>query len=326
MKTRFVVARCASALLTCIAFADVAVAQAQTYPARPIRLIVPFGPGSGTDIVARTLAPKLSASLGQQVVVDNRAGAGGIMGTRIVATAAPDGYTILFALSSHAINATLYKKLPYDSFNDFAPVTQLISTALVLVVSPQVPANTVKELISYVKSRPGKLSYASGGIGSPPHLAGELFKSSAELDVVHVPFAGAGPAITETMANRTAFYFAGTASAKPFVPDRLKALAVTSKNRSSAYPDTPTMIEAGVPEVVVDQWYAILAPRNTPRTAVATLQSEFAKSLQLPDVKERLNGLGVEPVGSTPEQFGAYLKSELVKYEKIVRASGASVD
>ena len=177
----------------------------QPYPARPIRLLVPFPPGSGTDIVARTLAPKLSASMGQQVVVDNRTGAGGIVGTHIVATAPPDGYTILFALSSHAINASLYKKLPYDSFKDFTPVTQLISTALVLVVSPQVPANNVKELIAYVKSRPGKVSYASGGIGSPPHLAGELFKSSTGLDVVHVPFSGGGPAITDTMANRTAF-------------------------------------------------------------------------------------------------------------------------
>jgi tripartite-type tricarboxylate transporter receptor subunit TctC len=205
-------------------------------------------------------------------------------------------------------------------------VTQLISTALVLVVSPELPVNTVKELISYVKSRPGKSSYASGGIGSPPHLAGELLKSMVGLDIVHVPFGGGGPAITETMANRVVLYFAGTASARPFVPERLKALAVTSKNRSPAYPDTPTMIEAGVADYVVDQWYAILAPRDTPRSAIARLNSEFAKALKLPDVKERLNKLGVEPVGSTPEQFGAYLKAEIVKYEKIVKASGARVD
>ena len=318
--------RCARALLAFAAIAGPGIAQGQSYPDRPIRLVVPFSPGSGTDIVARTLAPRISASLGQQVVVDNRPGAGGIVGTDIVAKASPEGYTILFALSSHAINASLYKKLPYDSRKDFAPVTQLISTALVLVVSPTLQVNSVKDLIAYVKSKPGQLSYASGGIGSPPHLAGELMKSMVGLDIVHVPYGGGGPAITATMGNQVVLFFAGTASAQPFVPARLKALAVTSRNRSSAYPDTPTMIEAGVPGYVVDQWYAILAPVGTPRNAIVRLNGEFAKALNLPDVRERLKSLGVEPVGSTSEQFGAYLNAEIAKYEKIVKDSGARVD
>lgn len=322
------ITRCASTLLASIALAGLATAQGQTYPTRPIRLVVPFLPGSGTDIVARTLAPKLAGNLGQQVVVDNRAGAGGIVGSDIVAKATPDGYTIGFALSSHAINASLYSKLPYDTRKDFAPVTQLISASLVLVINPALPVNTVNELIAYVKSKPGQLSYASGGIGSPPHLAGELLKTMAGIvDIVHIPYGGGQPAINATMAGQIVLYFAGTAAALPFIKSgRLKALAVTGKTRSPGFPDTPTMIESGLAGYVVDQWYGILAPAGTARSIIVRLNSEFTKALQVPEIRDRLMGLGVEPVGSTPEQFGAYIKSEILKYEKIVKTSGARVD
>ncbi len=319
------VTRYAGAMLALIALATAASAQAQIYPTRPIRLIVPFGAGSGTDVVARILAPRVSESLGQQVVVDNRTGAGGIVGTDLVAKAQPDGHTLLFALSSHAINASLYSKLPYDTRKDFATVTQLISGPLVMVINPTLPVNSVKDLVAYVKSKPGQ-SYSSAGIGSPPHLAGELFKSTAGLDMTHVPYSGAVPAITATVGGQGLLYFAGTASALPFVKaGRLKAIAVTGTKRSSLFPDIPTMIESGV-GYDVDQWYGILAPAGTPRTIIARLHAEFTKALQLPDIKERLLGLGVEPVGSAPDQFDAYLKSEIVKYEKVVKASGARVD
>ena len=315
-------------LLASTVFAGPVLAQSEIYPTRPIRLIVPFTPGSGTDIVSRILAPKVTENLGQQVVVDNRPGAGGIVGTEIVARATPDGYTIGLALTSHAINASLYRKLPYDSEKDFAAVTQLISTALVLVVSPSSPVNTVNELVAYVKSKPGQLSFASGGIGSPPHLAGELLKTMTGIqDIVHVPFGGGQPAINSTMSGQTVLYFAGTAAALPFVnAGRLKALAVTGKGRSPAYPSMPTMIEAGVPGYVVEQWYGILAPARTPRGIIAKINAGYRKALQEPEIKDRLKGLGVEPVGSTPEQFSAFLKSEIIKYEKIVKASGARVD
>lgn len=319
--------RCTSTLLAWIALAGLANAQGQTYPTKPIRLIVPFLPGSGTDIVARILAPMVTESLGQQMVVDNRPGAGGIIGTDIVAKATPDGHTIMLALSSHAINASLYSKLPYDTRKDFAPVTQLVSASLVLVVNPALSANTVKELIAYVKSKPGQLSYASGGIGSPPHLAGELLNTMSGIELAHVPYNGGQPAMTATIGGQVLLYFAGTAAALPFIKSkRLKALAVTGKTRSPGFPDTPTMIESGLAGYVVDQWYGILAPAGTARSIIGRLNSEFTKALQAPEVKDRLLGLGVEPVVSTPEQFDAYIKSDILKYEKIVKTSGARVD
>ena len=319
--------RCASALLALMVLASAPTSEAQTYPARPIRLIVPFGAGSGTDVVARILAPKISDSLGQQVVVDNRPGAGGIVGSDMVAKALPDGYTVLFALSSHAINASLYSKLPYDSRKDFAAVTQLISGPLLMVINPTLPVASVKDLIAYVKSKPGQLSFSSAGIGSPPHLAGELLKSMSALDLTHIPFNGAVPAITATVSGQTVLYFAGTASALPFVnAGRLKAMAVTGTTRSPLFPDTPTMIEAGLAGYEVDQWYGILATAGTPRDIIARLNAAFSKALQAPDIRERLAGLGVVPVGSSPEQFDAYLQTEIVKYEKLVKASGARVE
>ncbi len=317
----------ATAALACCILAGVTENHAQTYPARPIRLLVPFGAGSGTDVVARQLAPRLTENLGQTVVVENRPGAGGIVGSEMIARASPEGYDLLFALSSHAINASLYSKLPYHSSKDFAAVTQLISGPLLLVINPSLPVNTLKELVEYVKSKPGQLSYSSAGVGSPTHLAAELMKSMTGVDLVHVPFNGAVPAITSTAGGQTVLYFAGTASAVSFVKSgRLKPLAVTGTVRSSLFPEIPTVAEAGVPGYEVDQWYGILAPAATPKDVIARLQAAFSASLQLPEVRERLRGLGVEPVGSTPAQFGAYLLSEIQKYEKIVKASGAKVD
>ena len=312
-------------MLALLALSCATSVQAQSYPTRPIRLIVPFGAGSGTDVVARILASRISESLGQLMFVENRAGAGGIVGSDLVAKAQPDGHTLLFALSSHAINASLYSKLPFDTRKDFATVTQLISGPLVMVINPTLPVSSVKDMITYVKSKPGQ-SYSSAGIGSPPHLAGELFKSTADLDMTHVPYNGAVPAITATVGGQGLLYFAGTASALPFVKSgRLKAIAVTGTKRSSLFPDLPTMIESGV-VYDVDQWYGILAPAGTPRSIIARLHTEFTNAMQLPDIKERLLSLGVEPVGSSPDQFDAYLKSEIVKYEKVVKASGARVD
>lgn len=303
------------------------VALAQTFPVRPIRLLVPFGAGSGTDVVARLLAPRLTENLGQTVVVDNRPGAGGIVGSDIIAKSAPEGYNLLFALSSHAINASLYAKLPYDSLKDFTAVTQLVSGPLLLVVYPGLPVASVKELIAHVRANPGKLSYSSAGIGSPTHLAAELMKSMTALDMAHIPFNGAVPAITSTARGQSILYFAGTASALPFVKSgRLKPIAVTGTSRSSLFPDIPTVMEAGVSGYEVDQWYGILAPAGTPRPVTTRLHGAFAAVLQLPDIRERMRGVGVEPVGSTPERFAAYLQSEVVKYAKVVKASGARVD
>lgn len=322
------VSKCvATVALTCGVLAGGSEICAQSYPARPIRLLVPFGAGSGTDVVARQLAPRLTENLGQTVVVENRPGAGGIVGSEMIARASPEGYDLLFALSSHAINASLYSKLPYHSSKDFAAVTQLISGPLLLVINPSLPVNTLKELVEYVKSKPGQLSYSSAGVGSPTHLAAELMKSMTGVDLVHVPFNGAVPAITSTAGGQTVLYFAGTASAVSFVKSgRLKPLAVTGTVRSSLFPEIPTVAEAGVPGYELDQWYGILAPAATPKDVIARLQAAFSASLQLPEVRERLRALGVEPVGSTPAQFGAYLLSEIQKYEKIVKASGAKVD
>jgi tripartite-type tricarboxylate transporter receptor subunit TctC len=299
----------------------------QNFPTKPIRFVVLFLPATGSDIVARALAPKLAASLGQQIVVDNRAGAGGIVGSEIVARAAPDGYTIMLAASSHAINASLFSKLPYDTRKDFAAVTQLTSGPLVLVVNPSLPASSVKDLIAYVKTRPGQLSYASAGTGTPTHLAGELLKTTSGIDMAHVPYKGGPPAMTDVVAGQVLLYFSVTAPALPFVKSgRLKALAITGKNRSPLFPDTPTMIESGMAGYDVDQWYGVLAPAATPGNIVAKLHSEFTKALQFPDVRERFISLGLEPVGSTPEQFDGYIKAEIVKFEKVIKASGARAD
>jgi len=321
------VARCVWVFVVGSALALAATAHAQTYPTRPIRLIVSFAPGAGADVIARLVAPRITDSLGQQVIVDNRTGAGGIVGSDIVAKAAPDGHTVILAINSHAINASLYSKLPYDTRKDFAPVTLVASGPLVLAVNPNLPANTVKDLIGYVKSKPGQLSYASAGVGTPTHLAGELLKTMAGIDMAHVPYKGGPPTMAAVVAGEVLLFFSGTAVALPTIKaGRIKALGVTSKARSPLLPGTPTMAESGLQGYDVEIWYGLLAPGATPRSIVGRLHAEFTRALQVPEVRERLTALGLEPIGSTPAQFGAYLNAEILKWEKVVKASGARAD
>lgn len=317
-------------VLTCVALAaagPVGLAQAQGYPGKPIRIVVPFPPGGGTDIVARILTQKLSESFGANFVIDNRAGAGGSIGTEMVAKAPPDGYTLGIVSGSHAINPSLYSKLPFDAVRDFAPVTMLVSGPGLLVVHPSLPVKTVKELIALAKGKPGQLNYASAGNGTPPHLAGELFKSMAGVDMVHVPYKGNTPAFVDLISGQVSLSFPTIPSALPHVQaGRLRALAVTSRKRSAVMPQLPTIAESGLPGYDTSSWFGMLAPAGTPREIVRKLQQESAKVLQLRDVREKLLSQGLEPVGSTPEEFAATIESEIAKWAKVVKASGARVE
>lgn len=317
-------------VLTCVALAaagPVGLAQAQGYPGKPIRIVVPFPPGGGTDIVARILTQKLSESFGANFVIDNRAGAGGSIGTEMVAKAPPDGYTLGIVSGSHAINPGLYSKLPFDAVRDFAPVTMLVSGPGLLVVHPSLPVKTVKELIALAKGKPGQLNYASAGNGTPPHLAGELFKSMAGVDLVHVPYKGNTPAFVDLISGQVSLSFPTIPSALPHVQaGRLRALAVTSRKRSAVMPQLPTIAESGLPGYDTSSWFGMLAPAGTPREIVRKLQQESAKVLQLRDVREKLLSQGLEPVGSTPEEFAATIESEIAKWAKVVKASGARVE
>jgi len=304
-----------------------ATAQPQDYPAKPIRVVVPFPPGGGTDLMARTVVQKLGESLGATIVIDNRGGAGGTIGTELVAKSPPDGYVLLVVSASHAINPGLYRKLPYDSVRDFTPVTMLTSGPGLLVVHPSVPVRTVKEFIALARSRPGQLNYASAGIGTPPHLAGELFKTLAGVDIVHVPYKGNGPAYTDLIGGHVSVMFPTIPTAIPHVrAGKLRALAVTTRSRTAITPELPTISESGVPGYDVSSWYGLLAPAGTPAATVARLQREIVKVLRLPDVSEKLMAQGLDLVGNTPEEFAAILKSEIAKWAKVVTASGARVD
>jgi tripartite-type tricarboxylate transporter receptor subunit TctC len=277
--------------------------------------------------MARTVVQKLGESLGATIVIDNRGGAGGTIGTELVAKSPPDGYVLLVVSASHAINPGLYRKLPYDSVRDFAPVTMLTSGPGLLVVHPSVPVRTVKEFIALARSRPGQLNYASAGIGTPPHLAGELFKTLAGVDIVHVPYKGNGPAYTDLIGGHVSVMFPTIPTAIPHVrAGKLRALAVTTRSRTAITPELPTISESGVPGYDVSSWYGLLAPAGTPAAAVARLQREIAKVLRLPDVSEKLMAQGLDLVGNTPEEFAAILKSEIAKWAKVVTASGARVD
>lgn len=317
----------AAAVLAALALASGATALAQEYPAKPIRVVVPFPPGGGTDLMARTVMQKLGESLGATMVIDNRGGAGGSIGSDIVAKSPADGYTVLIVSGAHAINPSLYQKLPYDSVRDFAPVTMFTSGPGLLVVHPSVPAKTVKEFIALAKSRPGQLNYASAGIGTPPHLAGELFKTMAGVDIVHVPYKGNGPAYTDLIGGHVSVMFPTIPTAIPHVrAGKLRALAVTTRSRTPIAPELPSISESGVPGYDVSSWYGLLAPAGTPAAVVARLQREIAKVLQLPDVGEKLTAQGLDLVGSTPEAFAAVIKSEIVKWAEVVKASGARAD
>jgi tripartite-type tricarboxylate transporter receptor subunit TctC len=295
-------------------------AAAQEYPTKPIRFIVPYPPAGGTDIVARILNEPLTAALGQPIVIDNRGGAAGNIGTDIVAKAAPDGYTILFTLSSHTINPKLYSNLPFDVEKDFVPISLAATLPQILVANPSLPANNVRELIALAKAQPGKLNYASVGTGSPAHIAGELFKLKTGVDIVHVPYKGGGPAIADTLGGQVQLAFVSIPAALQYVKaGRLRALAVTSDTRSLAAPDIPTLVESGVPDCVVNSWYGALAPTKTPPAIIAKLQAAFARVLAMPEVKEKLFLQGAEAAASTSEEFDRRIRAELKQWEYVIR-------
>ncbi len=297
-------------------------AAGQGYPNKPIRFVVPYPPGGGTDVVARILTEPLAAELGQPIIIDNRGGAAGNVGTDIAAKSPADGYTVLFTLSSHTINPRLYDKLPFDVEKDFAPISLAAMIPQILVVNPGVPASNVKELIALAKAQPGKLNYASVGTGSPGHIAGELFKLRTGVDIVHVPYKGGGPAVTDTIGGQVQLLFVSMPAAWQFVKaGRLKAIAVTSAKRSATAPDVPTFVESGVPDFVVDSWYGALVPAKTPPAAVARLNAAFVKVLDLPQVRERLMAQGAEAAASTPAEFDRVIRDELAKWEYVIRAA-----
>jgi tripartite-type tricarboxylate transporter receptor subunit TctC len=299
-------------------------ALAQAWPNRPVRLLVPFAAGAGTnDIMARLVGQHLGAGLGQPVVIENRPGAGGIAGTDIAAKAAPDGYTFLMTNVSLVTSAYLYARLPYDPQTDFVPVTLVATAPLMLVVHPSVAASSVQELIALAKANPGRLTYGSGGVGSTPHLSGELFKSLAGIDAVHVPYKGGAPALNDLVGGQLSFMIENVPGTMPFVRGgKLRALAITSAQRSPLDRALPTMAEAGVPGYEVVGWNGLVAMAGTPPEIVARLQAEVGKVLRLLVVRERLAALGAEPVGSTPDEFGAFLRAEMTRWGTIIREKG----
>ncbi len=301
---------------------------ADAFPAKSIRFVVPYPPGGPLDTVARLLGQKVGERIGHPVVVENVPGAGGNIGAAAVARAAPDGYTILMgAVATHAINPSLYSSIPYAASRDFIAVTQVASTPNVLVVNPAVKATSVKEFIALAKSQPGKLNFGSGSTGSAGHLAGELFKSLAGVDMVHVPYKGAAAAMQDLIGGRVDLMFDNLASSLAQVKaGRVRALAVTTAKRSPLAPELPTIAESGLPGFDISTWFGIFVPAGTPPAAVERLHAEFAHALALPDVRDRLRSMGAEPVGNTPAEFAAFVKSEAAKYAKLVKASGARVD
>jgi tripartite-type tricarboxylate transporter receptor subunit TctC len=309
------------ALLFAALLAIAGTASAQDYPNKPIKFIVPYPPGGGTDVIARILQEPLAAELGQPIIIENKGGAAGNLGTDIVAKAPADGYTILFTLSSHTINPKLYDKLPFDVERDFAPISLATLVPQILVANPSVPANNVKELIALAKANPGKFNYASVGTGSPAHIAGELLKLKTGIDMVHVPYKGGGPAVIDTIGGQVELAFVSMPAAWQHVKaGKLKALAVTSATRSLTAPDVPTIAET-VPGYVVDSWFGALAPAKTPPAAVAKLNAAFAKVLENPQVKERLLAQGAEAAPSSPAEFDRRIKEELAKWELVIKTA-----
>ena len=303
-------------------------ALAQTYPTKTVRMIVAFPPGGTTDILARATAQKLTEAFGQQVVIDNRPGAGGNIGTELVARSPADGYTLLASPGSTLTsNPAVYAKVPFDTVRDFAPVTIIAEVPNVLIVHPSLPVKTVKELIALAKTRPGQLAYASTGAGQSTHLSAELFKQMARVDMIHVPYKGSAPALTDMVAGQVTVMFDNMPSCLPFVKaGRLKAIAVTSTKRSPTTPELPTVAEAALPGFDVTVWFSVLAPANTPRDIVARLNAEIVKALKAPDMRERLSQQGAEPVGNTPEEFAGVIKRDLAKWSKLVKDANIRLD
>jgi tripartite-type tricarboxylate transporter receptor subunit TctC len=302
-------------------------ATAQNYPTRPIRLVVPQSPGGSTDQVARPLARQLGEALGQPVVVENRAGAGSVIGTDIVAKAAPDGYTLLAVAASFTISPSLYKQLPYDVERDFAPITMVSAFPNILVVHSSLPVTSVSELFSYLKKNPGEANYSSSGIGTGTHLSMELLKHLAGIDLVHVPYKGGAPSVNALLGGEVQVTLATISTALPHVKSgRLRALAVTSRQRVSALPEVPTLAESGVPGYEYSSWIGLLAPAKTPRAVVEKLGAEAARAARTPEMKAVLALEGAEPVGSSPDEFASLIRAELGRWSKLVAASGIKAD
>ena len=300
-----------------------ATACAQTYPAGPMRMVIPFPPGGGTDILGRALAQKLNEAWGVPVVVDNRGGANGTIGAAAVAKSAPDGQTLLIVPGGFAVNPSIYKALPYDSSKDLAPVMQLAASPLVVTLHPSFPPRSIRELIAFLKARPDAVNYGSSGNGSPPHLATELFKTMTGTKMQHIPYKGAGPAAIDVIAGQIPIYFMNALQAVPHIRGgRLRALAVTSDQRFPALPDIPTIAEAGVPGYAMTNWYGLLVTGGTPKSSIARLHAEIVRILGLPEIRERLVNEGALVVASTPDEFMAFLKKEMATNARIVQASG----
>lgn len=296
---------------------------AQTYPLKPVRLVVPTAPGGGTDLVGRVLAQNLSQSLAQQVIVDNRGGAGTTLGSAVVAKSAPDGYTLLLNHVSLAFNATYYARLPYDTLKDFAPITLVATQPFLFVVHPSLPVKSVSGLVALAKSRPGQIAYSSGGAGSGPHMGAELFKQQAHIDILHVPYKGAGPAFTDLMGGQMQMMIATASLAMPHVKTgRVRALAVTANKRIAAMPELATVAESGVPGYEFSVWYGLLAPAGTPRPIVARLNDEVSKITNAADTQRRFASDGLDTRSSSPDEFATHLKLEIEKWGKMIKAAG----
>jgi tripartite-type tricarboxylate transporter receptor subunit TctC len=314
--------------LVLAAFAGASAAAPPDYPTRPIRLVMPYPVGGSIDISGRIVAQQLGENLGQQVVIDNRTGAGGTIGTEVGASAPPDGYTIVMGgTGTLAVSPALERRLGYDPVKDFAPVTLLVTIPYVLVAHPALPANSVKELIALARAQPGKLNYASGGSGSAPHLIGEMFKAAAGLNIVHVPYKGSTPAVNDLMGGQVQMLFTGIPSVSSHLRSgRLKAIGITSAKRTPSLPEVATVAESGVPGFDVSPWFGILAPARTPPALVGRLNAELVKVLQTPSIRDRLTRDGVDAVGNSPREFAAFIAAEITKWSKVVKASGAKVE
>ena len=317
-----------SATLVCLyGFSIAGLAHAQSWPTKQIKFIVPYPPGGGTDVIARIVQEPLSKELGQQVIIDNRGGAGGSIGSALAAQSPSDGYTVLFTLSSHTINPAIYTKLPFDTEKDFSSVVTVASLPQILVANPNFPAKTVKEVIEMAKAKPGSISYASVGNGSPGHLAGAMMATDAGVEMTHIPYRGGGPAVTDVIAGQVPLLWVSIPAAAQFVKTgKLKALAVSTVKRSAVFPDVPTMVESGFKGFEVDSWYAMFVPAKTPQTIIDRLNKATVNVLAQPEVKEKLLGQGAEAVGDSPAQLSGVVKKEIAKWKQVVKSANIKVD
>jgi tripartite-type tricarboxylate transporter receptor subunit TctC len=317
-----------SGALVCLSGVSIAgLAYAQSWPTKPIKLIVPYPPGGGTDVIARIVQEPLAKELGQQVIIDNRGGAGGSIGSALAAQSPSDGYTVLFTLSSHTINPAIYSKLPFDTEKDFSSVVTVASLPQILVANPNFPAKTVKEVVEMAKAKPGSISYASVGNGSPGHLAGAMMATDAGVEMTHIPYRGGGPAVTDVIAGQVPLLWVSIPAAAQFVKTgKLKALAVSTVKRSAVFPDVPTMVESGFKGFEVDSWYAMFVPAKTPQAIIERLNKATVNVLAQPEVKEKLLGQGAEAVGDSPAQLSGVVKKEIVKWKQVVKSANIKVD